>query len=156
MTFDPITTGIIAAVGVGLAKVGETAVVDAYNGVKSLIVKKFGKESQLKKAVDALEERPDSESRKGMVKEEVEAAKAHEDADLLAAAKTLLAALEKLEQQRPGVTGLNYEQIRTAFISIGTVTVKTEGQMNVLNMKDVVATQGISANEVHLEQSSSK
>lgn len=49
MTFDPITTGIIAAVGAGLAKVGETAVVDAYNGVKSLIVKKFGKESQLKK-----------------------------------------------------------------------------------------------------------
>lgn len=95
MTFDPLTTGIIAAVGAGLAKVGETAVVDAYNGVKSLIVKKFGKESQLKKAVDALEERPDSESRKGMVKEEVEAAKAHEDADLLAAANLLLAALKK-------------------------------------------------------------
>ena len=95
MTFDPITTGIIAAVGAGLAKVGETAVVDAYNGVKSLIVKKFGKESQLKKAVDALEERPDSESRKGMVKEEVEAANADKDPDLLAAANLLLAALKK-------------------------------------------------------------
>lgn len=95
MTFDPLTTGIIAAVGAGLAKVGETAVVDAYNGVKSLIVKKFGKESQLKKAVDALEERPDSESRKGMVKEEVEAANADKDPDLLAAANLLLAALKK-------------------------------------------------------------
>lgn len=104
MTFDPLTTGIIAAVGAGLAKVGETAVVDAYNGVKSLIVKKFGKESQLKKAVDALEERPDSESRKGMVKEEVEAAKAHEDADLLAAANLLLAALKKLKNSS-GATG---------------------------------------------------
>lgn len=95
MTFDPLTTGIIAAVGAGLAKVGETAVVDAYNGVKSLIVKKFGKESQLKKAVDVLEERPDSESRKGMVKEEVEAANADKDPDLLAAANLLLAALKK-------------------------------------------------------------
>lgn len=45
--------------------------------------------------MDALEERPDSESRKGMVKEEVEAANADKDPDLLAAANLLLAALKK-------------------------------------------------------------
>lgn len=144
MTFDPITTGIIAAVGAGLAKVGETAVVDAYNGVKSLIVKKFGKENQLKKAVDALEERPDSESRKGIVKEEVEAAKAHEDADLLAAAKLLLEALAKLEERQPGPTGVELKLIRGASLTIDNIiasgtgvkaeNIKVKGDINISNV----------------------
>ena len=117
---EPITTAIVAAVaavaavGAGLAKVGESAIVDTYTGVKNAIAKRFGTESKLKKAVDDVEANPTSVARKGVLDEEVVAAKADEDAEILQAVKLLLAALEKLERQQPGTTGVTLIDIEAA------------------------------------------
>jgi Het-E N-terminal domain len=92
---DPITTAIVAA----LAGLSNTVVKDAYEGLKAMIVRKFGNESDLAKAVEHLEKKPDSPGRAQMVTEEMAAAKGEGDGELLAAARLLL---EKIQSQPDG------------------------------------------------------
>ena len=96
---DPITSAIVAAVAAGAAKVGGQIVVDTYNGLKELIRRKFGADSKVAKAVDEVEANPESKTRPGVLNEEVVAARANEDQELLAAAKALL---DKLGAQPGG------------------------------------------------------
>ncbi|MDJ0599285.1 MAG: hypothetical protein QNJ37_10645 [Crocosphaera sp.] len=91
---DPITTAIVA----GLAGVGKDAIKDSYNALKSALKKKFGETSDLVEAVDKLEKKPDSEGRKATLQEEVQAANAHEDTEIIQLAQALL---EKLKEQSP-------------------------------------------------------
>jgi len=95
---DPITMALVAAITAGAAagatKVGEQAIVDAYNSLKGLLVRKFGVESKVVKAVDNLEEEPDSAGQKAVVGEQVKKAQADQDAELQAAAEALLAKLK--------------------------------------------------------------
>ena len=97
---DPITAAIVAAIAAGTAKVAEQAIVDAYAGLKELLRRKFGAKSEVVKAVKALEAKPDSAARKDVVKEEVAAAKADQDPELLQAAHALL---DKIGAQPGGV-----------------------------------------------------
>ena len=82
---DPISIAIIAAISAGLVKgvstVGENVLVDAYEGLKSLIKRKFGQESDVAKAVDAVEAKPDSAGRQQTLSEEIVAAKADQEAE---------------------------------------------------------------------------
>jgi hypothetical protein len=87
---DPVTAAIIAAITAGLTKVGEQVIVDGYTALKSLLGRKFGSESKVVKAVDELEANPGSDSRKGVVKEEIAAAKADKDQELVQLAQSLL------------------------------------------------------------------
>lgn len=98
---EPITTALIAAAAQGVTKVGEKVVVEAYAGLKELIRRKFGKGSEVERAVEAVEAKPDSASRKAMLEEELTAVKAAEDGELVEAAKRLLA---QLEQQPTGAS----------------------------------------------------
>ncbi|MCA9997929.1 MAG: hypothetical protein KDE56_19350 [Anaerolineales bacterium] len=90
---DPITTTILAAlvagVTAGVTEVGKKAIVDAYEGVKKVIKTKLGEGSELLKAIMGLEAKPESDGRKAIVEEEVAAAKADQDADILAAVTLL-------------------------------------------------------------------
>jgi hypothetical protein len=100
---DPITTAILAAITAGVApgltEVSKKAIVGAYDGLKALIRRKFGDESELAEAVDKLEQRPESAGRKETLKEEVEAANAEKAPEILAAAQALL---EKIQAQPGG------------------------------------------------------
>jgi hypothetical protein len=91
---DPITTAIVAALSVGvmsgLTDTGKQLILDTYDGLKALLKKKFGSQSEVVKSVENFEARPASQSRQGMLQEEVEAVKADQDPDLLQAAYTLL------------------------------------------------------------------
>lgn len=92
---DPISAAIIttlsAGVVTGAGKAGENLLVDAYTALKDAIKKKFGGESDVAKAVDQLEAKPDSEGRQTTLKEEVVAVRAGEHADLLQLANAVLA-----------------------------------------------------------------
>lgn len=94
---DPITTAILAALvagaTAGVTEVGKKVIVDAYGGVKQVIKTKLGEQSELFRAILGLERKPDSEGRKGMVQEEVAAAKAEQDAEIMAAVQLLQQAL---------------------------------------------------------------
>lgn len=97
---DPISVAIVAAVAAGIAKVGPEAIADAYHGLKALIIRKYGADSKVAKAVDEVEANPESKSRPAVLSEEIVAAKADQDQELLAVAKALL---EQIKAQ-PGGT----------------------------------------------------
>jgi disulfide oxidoreductase YuzD len=92
---DPITTAVLAA----LAKLAEPAIKDSYEGLKTIIVRKFGAHHEVVRAVDNLEKKPDSAGRKETLKEEIVGSGAVADTEILAAANSLLA---KLKQQPGG------------------------------------------------------
>jgi hypothetical protein len=100
---DPITTAIVAALTTAVAKgtgaVGERVLPDAYTALKAALRRKFGEQSDVAKAVDGVEARPDSAGRKQTLAEEMAAAKADQDPDLLKAAQALL---EQVEAQPGG------------------------------------------------------
>ena len=93
---DTITTAIVAAISAGVTKVGEQVISDAYNKLKELLAKKFGTKSKVVKAVKELEGNPKSTARKEVVREEVAAAKADQDQELLQIAQSLLKSLKAL------------------------------------------------------------
>jgi hypothetical protein len=99
---DPVTVAIVAAVTAGAAKsagqVAEQVLVDAYEGLKALLRRKFGDQSRVVRAVGDLEEEPESDAYKAVLKEQVGKTGAAEDPDVRKAAEALLAQV----QQRPG------------------------------------------------------
>lgn len=97
---DAITTAIIAA----LAALSKDAIKDSYNALKTALKKKFGDNSDLVDAVEKLEKKPDSEGRKAMLQEEVESAKANEDAAIVQLAQDLL---NKIQEQPGGQQVIN-------------------------------------------------
>jgi hypothetical protein len=95
---DPITTAMVAAISAGaiggLTEVGKTTLTDAYAKLKALLVKKFGKASEVVQAVEQVEAKPASDARKALLAEEVTAVKADQDNDILALAQILQQVLE--------------------------------------------------------------
>ena len=87
---EPVSTAIIAALGM----LTQTAVKDAYDGLKSLLVRKFGEESELVATAEGLEKNPDSAGRRETLKEEIATTRANADEDILTAARELLEAIK--------------------------------------------------------------
>jgi hypothetical protein len=79
-----------ASVAAGVGKVGESALVDAYQGLKAALKRGLGDGSEVVKAVDTVEEDPKSDWRKGMLKEKVEISSIDEDSEVREAAQKLL------------------------------------------------------------------
>jgi hypothetical protein len=124
---DPITTAILTAIAAGAlsaaTKVGEQVIVDAYTKLKDLLKTKFGVRSKVVKAVKDLEANPKSTARKEVVKEEIAAAKANKDAELLKLAQQLLKAIKA----QPG----GEQIIQTA---IGDQNIQVAGDGNTVNV----------------------
>lgn len=88
---DPITLAIVTAVSTGaISGLAEAALPDAYHKLKALLTKKFGGESDVLYAVNQVEAKPDSAARKAALQEEITAAKADQDPDLLSTAHALI------------------------------------------------------------------
>lgn len=87
---DPITLAITAALG----NLGAKVINDAYDALKAALQHKFGIDSDLVGAVEKLEKKPDSEARKGMLKEEVANTKADQDPELKQTAEALIEAIK--------------------------------------------------------------
>src|SRR5690242_4700675 len=97
MPMDPVTAATIAAItagaAAGLTDTAKAVIADSYNGLKNLLQRKFGSESEVVRAVAGVEAKPDSTGRKETLKAEIAQAKADQDAEVLAEAKALLAGL---------------------------------------------------------------
>lgn len=89
---DPITLAILA----GLAKVSEEAVKDGYQALKAIIARKFGSGSDVAKAIENVEKKPDSSARAQVLKEEVATAKLNQDPEVLKIAEALIAKIKEL------------------------------------------------------------
>jgi hypothetical protein len=108
---DPISIIVLAlAAGAAAASkdVAAQAVKDGYAGLKALIIRKFGSKGDVQGAVDQAEKKPDSEARQAVLKEELQAAGADKDDDLLKQAQALI---ELLKQH--GASGAAFSAINT-------------------------------------------
>ena len=90
---DPITVAIFGALG----KLSVDAINESYQALKAAIAKKYGVESDVAKAVDDVEKKPDSTGRKETLKEEIATAKPESDPELLKLANTLIERLKELD-----------------------------------------------------------
>ena len=86
MTPDIVANAIVAALSAGAVAgttdTAKSAIADAYEGLKSLIKKKFGHESDAAQAIDKLEAKPDSDGRKKTLAEELKAVNSASDPEL--------------------------------------------------------------------------
>ena len=101
---DPVTV-IVTAVTTGAVLVLQEAtkliVKDTYAALKDFIIKKYGDQGDVKDAVKKVEDKPDSDARKSLLREELETAGAGEDEELLKKAQEFLA-LAKPEDAQAG------------------------------------------------------
>ena len=86
-----VTSAVIMGAAAAVQDTAGQAVKDAYGALKTLIARKFARAGG---ALDQLEQKPDSQNRQGVLREELEDAGAAADAEVQAAARRLLALLE--------------------------------------------------------------
>ncbi len=112
---DPVTAAIVGALSAGATKVGKTALVDAYQGLKGVIKNRFGDESKVSKAVDKAEAEPESATSKQALQKEVEASGAHLDPEVRKAAQKLQEAMAA----QPGGVKTTQEALARYIIQSG-------------------------------------
>lgn len=85
---DPITvivTALALGAAVGLQDTAPQVIKDAYTGIKTLILRKYGDVG-----LDKLEKKPDSQAKKDSVAEDLAAAHAEQDTELVTQAQNLV------------------------------------------------------------------
>ncbi len=120
---------VLTAILGALTKLSDTAVRDAYEGLKGMIRRKFGGDSALADAVDGVEKKPDSEARKGVLKEELADGEVDGDPELLAAAKALIDAVQALPDGKATIQNVRVSQHiqgdRNVVSATGNIHIKT-------------------------------
>ena len=91
---DPITTTILAALGVMGSEVIKSSVKDAYDNLKAVIRRKWGDTAPISKAIAAIEEDPQSKAQAAVLEEKVAAVKASADAEVAQALRELVEQLK--------------------------------------------------------------
>jgi hypothetical protein len=127
---DPLTslvTALAAGAAAALQSTVEQGVKDGYAALKGLIQRKYGQVN-----VDQLETNPSSKSRREVVEEDLAAAGADKDAEVLQQAQVLLEAIQRHAPQAAAAIGVDLKQIEGASLAIRRVTaagagVKVEG-----------------------------
>jgi hypothetical protein len=115
-----IVTAVATGAASGLTATAQEAIKEAYTGLKNLILRKFGKQGDTAKAIQDVESKPESNGRKETLKEELTAAGADRDQDVVDKATELL---KLLERASPGASGGLVGQINAAggrVVVIGT------------------------------------
>ena len=87
---DPITTTILAALGVMGSEVIKSGVKDAYENLKAVIRRRWGESAPISKAISALEEDPQSKAQVAVLEEKVGQVKATDDAEVAQALHKLI------------------------------------------------------------------
>lgn len=87
---DIFTSAIAAALG----NLGSAAVLGAYQAVKTLVQRKFGAEHKMTKAIEELEQEPDSDGWKLVLQEAAKKSGADKDEEIIKAAQALLDAVK--------------------------------------------------------------
>jgi hypothetical protein len=88
-----IATAIVTGAAAAAGDVAAQAVKDGYAALKALVVRKFGGKADVESAIEGVEKKPDSEARQAVLREELEAAGAGQDAEVLRQARELLEAV---------------------------------------------------------------
>jgi len=113
---DPVSI-IVAALAAGaeaaLKSTAAQAIKDAYTGLKALIQRKYGHAS-----VDALERKPNSDTKQLSVQEDLTNAGANDDMELLDHAKVLLDVIKIHDQAVAASINIGLDEIEAAYFKI--------------------------------------
>ena len=90
-----ISLALISGVASGLTETGKDAISDTYKALKKKLSEKFGKSSNIPKAINLLEESPDSKIIKDSLAKEIERVEANKDSEILKIAGLLIELLSK-------------------------------------------------------------
>jgi hypothetical protein len=126
---DPITiiaNALAAGAAAGLKPTAEQVIKDMYASFKALIQSKYGALS-----LEALEQKPESETKRASVKEDLADADADKDNELLDRAKSLLDAVKLYEPSTAAMLKINFEEIEAAFINIRNAIAEGDVDINV-------------------------
>jgi len=122
---DPLTsvvTALAAGAAAALKPTVEQIVKDSYAALKGLIQRKYAQVD-----VNQLEANPGSKSRRGVVEEELAAAGANTDAEVLQHAQVLLEAIQRHAPQAAAAIGVDLKDIEGASLAIRRVTATGAG-----------------------------
>ena len=90
-----ITGALVAGAGAAVKDVATQAVKDTYASLKKMVVSRFGTKADVTNAIQQVEQKPDSEGRHAVLKEELKLAAVDKDGELVEQAKTMLDLLKK-------------------------------------------------------------
>lgn len=124
---ETLTAAIMAALG----NLGVKAVGDAYEGVKTLVLRKFGAESDLADALKKLEQKPEAQARQQLLKEEAAAVGADKDEEIMKAVQVLLDAVKA----HAGGIGMDIGTFTAATLEVSDVVAEEKG--TAVRMKEV-------------------
>jgi hypothetical protein len=116
---DPISLIVVAlatGAAAGLKSTAETAVRDAYAGLKRLLTDRYRHID-----VSPVEHKPSSEAKRSSLEEDLRETGAADDAELLREAKALLDLVAERDPAAARTVGVDLENIRAAFVDIDTV-----------------------------------
>jgi hypothetical protein len=122
---DPLTslvTALAAGAAAALQSTVEQSVKDSYAALKGLIQRKYAQVS-----VDQLEANPGSKSRREVVEEDLKAAGAETDTEVLQQAQALLEAIQRQAPQAAAAIGVDLKDIEGASLAIRRVTATGTG-----------------------------
>lgn len=95
---DPITlivSALAAGAGVAGKELVSEVVKDAYAKLKSILQTRFGSKAEIAQAIQQLENRPNSDARQAVLKEELDAVGAANDTQVIAEAKKFVEILKQ-------------------------------------------------------------
>jgi hypothetical protein len=123
---EPISTiAISLALGAGAVAGKEIVsglVKDAYDKLKSLIKNRYPKVS-----VDRLEQAPQSKARRASVEEDLTAANAGQDAEVVAAAQKLIEIIQQHAPSAVAALGVDLKDVSAANLRLGDITAAGTG-----------------------------
>jgi len=122
---DPLTslvTALAAGAAAALQSTVEQVVKDSYAALKGLIQRKYAQVD-----VNQLEANPRSKSRQGVVEEDLKAAGADTDAEVLQHAQALLEAIQRQAPEAAAALGVDLKDIEGAALAIRRVTATGAG-----------------------------
>ena len=117
-----IVTALVAGAAAALQSTVEQVVKDSYAALKGLIQRKYAQVD-----VNQLEANPRSKSRQGVVEEDLKAAGADTDAEVLQHAQALLEAIQRQAPEAAAALGVDLKDIEGAALAIRRVTATGAG-----------------------------
>ncbi|MER0171416.1 MAG: hypothetical protein DU489_12585 [Nitrosomonas sp.] len=132
---DPImiiVTALAAGAAAGLKPTAEQAIKDAYVGLKTLIQHKYKILS-----VEALEQKPDSETKQASIVEDLTDAGAANDMELLDQAKSLIDVVKAHDLAAAARININFEDIEASYLKLKDAA--AEGDVNITIKKTTIS-----------------
>lgn len=122
---DPIgiiVSALASGAAAGLKPTAENAIKDAYAGLKGMIQRKYGRID-----LQPIENKPESQSKRESIAEDLSDAGAGGDQELLDLAKVLIDAVAVHDKAAATVVGIDLEEVKAAYLDIKKVTTSGAG-----------------------------